>query len=95
MLNDRHRASAYAVLHTNLVRHLGRHLLLAEPPNLREIGLRDGHGLSISVQAWMGHESIATTNLYLHFPGTGALAEPGAAELTRGPSGASRNLAGD
>ncbi|MGN6780712.1 MAG: tyrosine-type recombinase/integrase [Marmoricola sp.] len=25
-----------------------------------------------TVQAWMGHESIATTNLYLHFLGTGA-----------------------
>jgi len=24
------------------------------------------------VQAWMGHESIATTNLYLHFLGNGA-----------------------
>jgi integrase len=22
-----------------------------------------------TVQAWMGHESIATTNLYLHFSG--------------------------
>jgi integrase len=25
-----------------------------------------------TVQAWMGHESIATTNLYLHFLGSGA-----------------------
>ena len=25
-----------------------------------------------TVQAWMGHESIATTNLYLHFLGTSA-----------------------
>jgi integrase len=25
-----------------------------------------------TVQAWMGHESIATTNIYLHFLGTGA-----------------------
>ena len=25
-----------------------------------------------TVQAWMGHEPIATTNLYLHFLGTGA-----------------------
>ncbi|MFE3997898.1 tyrosine-type recombinase/integrase [Nocardioides sp. YIM B13467] len=25
-----------------------------------------------TVKEWMGHESIATTNLYLHFLGTGA-----------------------
>lgn len=25
-----------------------------------------------TVQAWMGHESAATTNRYLHFPGKGA-----------------------
>jgi integrase len=26
-----------------------------------------------TAQAWMGHESIATTNLYPHFLGTGAI----------------------
>ena len=47
MLDDRHGATAHAVLHTHLVPHLGRDLLLAEPPDPREIGLWDGHGLSI------------------------------------------------
>lgn len=43
-----------------------------------------------TVQAWMGHESIATTNLYLHFLGTGAH-RAGLDLLNRGqnpPSGA-------
>ena len=26
----------------------------------------------VTVQAWMGHASVATTNLYLHHPGTSA-----------------------
>jgi integrase len=41
-----------------------------------------------TVQAWMGHESIATTNLYLHFLGTGAhLAGLEKLNLGRGAAG--------
>lgn len=47
MLDDRHGATAHAVLHTHLVAYLGRDLLLAEPPDLREVGLWDGRELSI------------------------------------------------
>jgi integrase len=39
-----------------------------------------------TVQAWMGHESIATTNRYLHFLGTGADAA-GLARLNFAPGG--------
>jgi hypothetical protein len=37
-----------------------------------------------TVQAWMGHESIATTNRYLHLLGTGADAAGLEAELAGG-----------
>ena len=50
-----------------------------------------------TVQAWMGHESIATTNLYLHFLGTGA--HRVGLGLLNSPQGAaggtSRNLTGE
>lgn len=48
-----------------------------------------------TVQAWMGHESIATTNLYLHHLGTGADAA-GLAKLnaTPGGTGGARSGAG-
>ena len=50
-----------------------------------------------TVQAWMGHESIATTNLYLHFLGTGA--HRAGLELLNLPRGAaggpSRDLIGE
>ncbi len=50
-----------------------------------------------TVQAWMGHESIATTNLYLHFLGTGA--HRAGLELLNLPRGAaggpSRDLTGE
>jgi hypothetical protein len=41
MPDDRHGPPAHAVLHTHLVLHFERHLLLAEPPNPREIRLQD------------------------------------------------------
>lgn len=47
MLDEHHGAIARAVLDTHLVSHLGRDLLLAEPPDPCEIGLWDGHGLSV------------------------------------------------
>ncbi|WP_322972667.1 tyrosine-type recombinase/integrase [Cellulomonas fengjieae] len=37
-----------------------------------------------TVQAWCGHESIATTNRYLHFLGTGA-DQAGLSRLNEGP----------
>ena len=41
-----------------------------------------------TVQAWMGHESIATTNRYLHFLGTGA--DRAGLERLNTPSGGTR-----
>jgi integrase len=50
-----------------------------------------------TVQAWMGHESIATTNIYLHFLGTGA--HRAGLELLNLPRGAagrpSRDVTGE
>lgn len=46
-----------------------------------------------TVQAWMGHESIATTNLYLHHLGTGADAA-GLAKLNATPGGTGRARGG-
>ena len=46
-----------------------------------------------TVQAWMGHESIATTNLYLHFLGTGA--HRVGLELLNLPRGAAGGPSGD
>ena len=49
-----------------------------------------------TVQAWCGHESIATTNRYLHFLGTGADRE-GLNRLNGSPgyAGGTRDAASD
>lgn len=43
---------------------------------------------AVTVQAWMGHESIATTNRYLHYLGTGA--DIAGLERLNRPSGGAR-----